>query len=251
MWFNHTFYNNTLIKWKYLASACMKMAELYADAEEPTMQTTSPYSCIILIYLNRVKWLIMNALNFNSQFYHFSCSGRSRFREQRHQKRNVVNIFDMRSDFFNSSRKFSLKMNNKLKSNSINKLNSFLTRLVRSKATGALCSVLSVTWLCDLDKFRSQQLPPTPDIKKGNFINLEYNFDVKLNFFTPNNVEQNTGTATAAGTTAAGTAATTSTPAATGTAFQRWTTAVTGTVNQMVALRWRSFDRYRTFLRMK
>ena len=72
---------------------------------------------------------------------------------------------------------------------------------------------------------------------KSNFINLEYNFDIKLNFFTPNNVEQNTGTATAAGTTAAGTAATTSTPAATGTAFQRWTTAVTGTVNQMVALR--------------
>lgn len=82
-----------------------------------------------------------------SSFYHFSRSGRSRLGEQRHQKWDVVDIFNMRSNFFNPPWKFSLEIITVKSADCIteNREIPSLTLLVRSKATGALCSVLSVT----------------------------------------------------------------------------------------------------------
>ncbi len=47
-----------------------------------------------------------------------------------------------------------------------------LTLLVKSNATGALCSVLSVTWLCERDKLISQQLLPPPPTTLSNTLEL-------------------------------------------------------------------------------
>ena len=56
-----------------------------------------------------------------------------------------------------------------------------LARLVKSNVTGALCSVLSVTWLCERDRLTSQQLLPPPSTVQYIFL-IDWFFKLDIIF---------------------------------------------------------------------